>query len=171
MSTPEAEQEPETRVTRTRSQKMSSSPEKIAPAESQTTVAGKKESFQWSTPADEFADDVGSDIEDIGDEIEHYDVDDSISDSNTRTEIDKETGGIIISLGSDEANKYSVSSDDSKAGISPQKKQKKVRNFICHISCHSDYLLTFQHNECLKPSNLEAGNLPIISLTCSASLK
>ena len=126
MSTPEAEQEPETRVTRTRSQKMSSSPEKIAPAESQTTVAGKKESFQWSTPADEFADDVGSDIEDIGDEIEHYDVDDSISDSNTRTEIDKETGGIIISLGSDEANKYSVSSDDSKA--SPQKKHKKAKS-------------------------------------------
>ena len=130
MSTAEGDQESETRITRTRSQKAASSPEKVAPTESQATVGGKKESFQWSTPADEFADDIGSDIEDIGDDI-YSDVNDSVSDSNAskcRTEVDKETGGIIISLDSDEANKYSVSSDEAKNGLSPQKRHKKAKS-------------------------------------------
>ena len=128
MSTTENDKEPVARVTRTRAQKMAS-PEK-ATAESQSATPGKKESFQWSTPADEFADDVGSDIEDIGDDI-YSDVNDSVSDSNAskcRTEVDKETGGIIISLGSDEANKYSVSSDEAKNGVSPQKRHKKAKS-------------------------------------------
>lgn len=131
MSTAEDDQESGARVTRTRSQRMAASPEKAASAESQSATPGKKESFQWSTPADEFADDVGSDIEDIGDEL-YSDVNDSVSDpepSKCRTEVDKETGGIIISLGSDEANKYSVSADDdSKSDTSPQKKAKKAKS-------------------------------------------
>ena len=132
MSTPEAETEPETRVTRTRSQKSSPSPEKTTNAEGQSGTTGKKESFQWSTPADEFADDVGSDIEDIGDEL-YKDVDDSIEDSATAksvTEVNEETGDIIIRLGSDEATKYSVSSEEARSTTngSPQKKSKKAKS-------------------------------------------
>ena len=133
MSTPEADTEPEARVTRTRSQKSASSPEKTTNADAQSATTGKKESFQWSTPADEFADDVGSDIEDIGDEL-YKDVDDSIEDSVTTksvTEVNEETGDIIIRLGSDEATKYSVSSEDSKVNtnnVSPQKKSKKAKS-------------------------------------------
>lgn len=134
MSTPEADTEPETRVTRTRSQRGASSPEKTTNAEAQSATAGKKESFQWSTPADEFADDVGSDIEDIGDEL-YKDVDDSIEDSVTTksvTEVNEETGDIIIRLGSDEATKYSVSSEESKLSTSnnssPHKKSKKAKS-------------------------------------------
>ena len=129
MSTTENDKEPVTRVTRTRAQKMAS-PEKAA-AESQSATPGKKESFQWSTPADEFADDVGSDIEDIGDEL-YSDVNDSVSDAEpnkSRAAVDKETGGIIISLGADEANEYSVSGDDDpKSDTSPNKKSKKAKS-------------------------------------------
>merc|ERR1712012_246631 len=125
----QAETETETRVTR-RSQR-NASPEKSASAE-----AGKKESFQWSTPADEFADDVGSDIEDMGEE-RLKDVDDSIEDSVTTkgvAEVNEETGDIIIRLGEDEVNKYSVSSSESKvvatnnATTSPPKKSKKAKS-------------------------------------------
>ena len=115
-----------TRVTRTRAQKMAaSSPEKVAQAE---TRPGKKESFQWSTPADEFADDVGSDIEDMGDET-YSDMDDSLTDNSAakgKTVIDKESGGIIISLGSEEASKYSVSEESTLS--SPEKKTKKAKS-------------------------------------------
>ena len=128
MSVQENEKDPETRLTRTRAQKMAaSSPEKAASSESQANNTGKKESFQWSTPADEFADDVGSDIEDIGDDL-YSDVNDSVTnddESKSTTEVDKETGGIIISLGSDDANKYAVVGDDASPAGSPQKKPTK----------------------------------------------
>ena len=39
-----------------------------AAAAAEAVTEPKKESFQWSTPADEFADDVGSDIEEEGPE-------------------------------------------------------------------------------------------------------
>ena len=141
MSTPEEDTEPEARVTRTRSQKSAPSPEKTTAAEAQATSTGKKESFQWSTPADEFADDVGSDIEDIGDEL-YKDVNDSIEDSITTksvTEVNQETGDIIIRLGSDEATKYSVSSEESKETtnnesptlIKKSKKAKSKQQFPC----------------------------------------
>ena len=129
MADEQAETETETRVTR-RSQR-NASPEKSASAE-----AGKKESFQWSTPADEFADDVGSDIEDMGEE-RLKDVDDSIDDAVTTkgvAEVNEETGDIIIRLGEDEVNKYSVSASESKvattnnATTSPPKKSKKAKS-------------------------------------------
>ena len=130
MADEQADTEVETKTTR-RSQRNAASPEKTASAE-----AGKKESFQWSTPADEFADDVGSDIEDMGEE-RLKDVDDSIEDSVTTkgvAEVNEETGDIIIRLGEDEVNKYSVSSSESKASItnnaasSPPKKSKKAKS-------------------------------------------
>ena len=129
MADEHADAEGETRVTR-RSQR-NASPEKSASAE-----AGKKESFQWSTPADEFADDVGSDIEDMGEE-RLKEVGDSIDDAVTTkgvAEVNEETGDIIIRLGEDEANKYSVSASESKASTtnntvaSSPKKSKKAKS-------------------------------------------
>ena len=129
MSTPEADADAETRVTR-KSQRNASSPEKSA-----STDAGKKESFQWSTPADEFADDVGSDIEDMGEErLKEVDdlVEDAVANQKGVAEVNEETGDIIIRLGEDEVNKYSVS--ESKPSItnntstSPPKKSKKAKS-------------------------------------------
>ena len=45
-----------------------------------TRSSGKKESFQWNTPADEFADDVGSD-----DEGEYRDANDEDPGTTTTT--------------------------------------------------------------------------------------
>ena len=65
----------------------------------------------------------------------YKDVDDSIEDSVTTksvTEVNEETGDIIIRLGSDEATKYSVSSEESKINASnnasPQKKSKNAKS-------------------------------------------
>ena len=134
MSTDEGEKEPEPTCTpptrTTRAQRNAKSPEKAAPTDAQNASGGKKESFQWSTPADEFADDVGSDIEDIGDEM-NKEIDDAVEAAKEVTEVNQETGDIIIRLGSDEANKYSVSSDESKIlsnNASPQKKSKKAKS-------------------------------------------
>ena len=134
MSTDEGQKEPEPTCTpptrTTRAQRNAKSPEKATPTDAQNASTGKKESFQWSTPADEFADDVGSDIEDIGDEM-NKEIDDAVEAAKEVTEVNQETGDIIIRLGSDEANKYSVSSDESKSlsnNASPQKKSKKAKS-------------------------------------------
>ena len=134
MSTDEGEKEPEPTCTpptrTTRAQRNAKSPEKAAPTDAQNASGGKKESFQWSTPADEFADDVGSDIEDMGEEM-NKEIDDAVEAAKEATEVNQETGDIIIRLGSDEANKYSVSSDESKIlsnNASPQKKSKKAKS-------------------------------------------
>ena len=92
-----------------------------------------KESFKWSTPADEFAEDVGSDEGEDAEEAEEqregtispYDDDDDNGhdiggndDPDYEDEEDEDNpdgDGIIINLGVEEANRYAVNNRKVKA--------------------------------------------------------
>ncbi len=82
-----------------------------------TRSSSKKESFKWNTPADEFADDVASDAEEDVEFEQREAVDDEvIRGEPVEAEIDgerfqahrTEDGEIIIHLGVEEAERFSV---------------------------------------------------------------
>lgn len=93
-----------------RSQSPAKSPGRVT-----RSSAGKKESFQWNTPADEFAEDVASDAEE---DVEFIGVD---RGSPIEAEIDgerykahrTEDGEIIIHLGVEEAERFAVDDPDA----------------------------------------------------------
>ena len=101
-----------------------------------TRSGSKKESFQWNTPADEFADDVGSD-----DEGEYMDRGDQDGEEETTTVIVTEMtegeisasgqdGGMVIHLGAEEAEKYAVRKREPGSAIeSNEEIQKFIDNY------------------------------------------
>ncbi len=78
----------------------SRSPTRRPPSPRKAAAASglKKESFQWNTPADEFADDVGSE-----DEGEYMDGDDDVEEAYAEGS-DADEEGIVIELGGDSQN-------------------------------------------------------------------
>jgi len=102
-------------------------------------VVIKKEAFKWSTPADEFAEDVASDAEEDGEFIgdsqrkgkREVEQAGEVSEENfeaTRTS----DGGIVIHLGVDEAERYNVNEgmlDDLSPG--GRRKIQSKQKFQC----------------------------------------
>lgn len=111
------------------------SPRRAAPKE---TSGAKKESFQWNTPADEFADDVASDAEEEGELLggDNEEEEDDLAGSPIAAEIDGEhyeahrtaDGGIVIHLGVEEADRFAVSADNIK-GETNEDIQKFLENY------------------------------------------